>query len=127
VTEEWQDIKRKTQRATQLHPDMGECVIEIEMTARMPDRWISHMRSVSRDIRYDSVVGDRIIARAEHPKAVPHVISFIDGAIRAANARYRADLERAEARKAQQEGDAARLAEQQAELDKIVGDIPDPE
>ena len=127
MSEEWQDIKRKSQKATKQRPDMGECVIEIHTTSVMPDRWVGHLKYASREIRYDRIVRDLIVAKAQHPKAVPHVVAAIDGAIKAANARYRVDLGLAEDQRARQEGEAARLVEQQAELDKIMEDIPDPE
>lgn len=99
MSEQWEDIKRKSQKTTKLHPDMGECVIEIRTTAVMPDRWISHLKSVLDEVRCDRIVYDEIVARAEHPKAVPHVLAAIDGAIRVVNARYRIDLGHVEARR----------------------------
>jgi cobalamin biosynthesis protein CbiD len=128
MPEEWRDIARKSIDAKKLHPDIGECVIEIHTTASMPDRWIRHLipRLREREVRYGDIVGDRIVARAEHPKAVKTVVGAIDWAIDVANAAYRVDLQDAEARRARQEGEDARLAEQQAALDEIVENIAKP-
>lgn len=128
MPEEWRDIARKSIDAKKLHPDIGECVIEIHTIASMPDRWIRHLipRLREREVRYGRIAGDRIVARAEHPKAVKSVVGAIDWAIGLANAAYRIDLQDAEARRARHEREAALLAEQQATLDEIVENIAKP-
>jgi hypothetical protein len=125
----WQDIARKSTNAKKLHPDLGECVIEIVTTASMPERWINYFQrySMQREIRYDNIGGNLIVARAEHPKAVETVVGAIDWAMSASNAAYRERLGLEDVKRAREQSDAARLAEQQAELDEIVKNIPPPE
>lgn len=129
MPEEWHDITRASTNAKKLHPDMGECVIEISTTASMPERWVRHFRAYSsqREIRYDTIGANLIVARAEHPKAVSSVVGAIDWAMSAANAAYRDHLGQEDSKRARQQANEARLAEQQAELDEIVENIPKPE